>query len=398
MNTRTHLKNIFFMHFISFFFLSVFFNSSLIAQITIEFANASEFPESVQNSMYVAGNFNDWNPGDAAYHLKEINGIWQVTFTPDKSINAIEFKFTRGTWETGEVLKDGGHKENRTYYYKPGLVLKETVEDFQDRTPQKIAEANTNVIQFKIYSPELKREKNIRVYLPCDYTESPANIAVEKHFPVLYMLDGQNLFDETISFNGEWGIDESMDSICKMEKMQTSIIVGIDHADGERINEYSPWTINEKYGGGDGDVFADFLVQTLKPKIDSMYRTLQGRESTGIAGSSVAGTESLYIVLHYPDYFSMAGIFSPSLWTSNEFYKMADAFNYDAPVKIYFVAGATEGGDTQTMNDMEKMYNSLLDNKIQNLKMRLIIESSGIHTEAFWNSEFLDCYEWLYGE
>ncbi len=383
---------------IKFYLILIFLlNVGLNAQVTIIFKNADAFPDSVTDNCFIAGNFNNWNPGLAEYKLVRKDGKLQVTFNPDKSINTLEFKFTRGSWQTGEVLKDGGHKENRICYYKPGMVLEETVENFQDLAPLKIAEQNLNVIQFKIYSPELKKEKNIRVYLPCDYAESPANITIEKRFPVLYMLDGQNLFDATISFNGEWGIDESMDSICKMN-MHTAIIVGIDHADADRINEYSPWTINDKYGGGDGDLFADFLVKTLKPKIDSMYRTIPGREFTGIAGSSVAGTESLYVVLRYPENFSMGGIFSPSLWTSNEFYKMADAFHYDAPVKIYFVAGATEGGDTQTMDDMEKMYNTLLENKIQNLKMRLIIESSGIHSEAFWNSEFMDCYEWLYGE
>lgn len=371
-------------------------NMALNAQVTIVLKNASSFPDSIAQNCFIAGNFNGWNPGLAQYKLTSINGQMQVTFTPDKSMNTLEFKFTRGSWEKGEVLKDGSHKENRTYYYKPGMILEETVENFQDLAPQKIAVANENVIQFKIYSPQLKREKNIRVYLPCDYAESPANISMEKRFPVLYMLDGQNLFDETISFNGEWGVDESIDSICKMAKMQTAIIVGIDHADADRINEYSPWTINDKYGGGDVDAFADFLTHTLKPKIDSMYRTLPGREFTGIAGSSVAGSESLYILMHDPAHFSMGGVFSPSLWTSNEFYKMAGAFNYDGPVKIYFVAGATEGGDTQTMTDLEKMYNTLLDNKNQNLKMRLIIESDAIHNEAFWKSEFLDCYEWLY--
>jgi len=360
------------------------------AQVTIVLKNAADFSDSVQQKLYVSGNFNEWNPGLEAYHLIKQNNSWSVTFTPDASMVYVEFKFTRGDWSKGEVLRDGGYKPNRSYYYKPGMILEETVESFQDLAPKKVIEPNKNVIQFNMYSEELKREKNIRVYLPCDYATDI------KQYPVLYMLDGQNLFDDVYAYSGEWGVDENMDSICRMKKTSPAIIVGIDHAGEKRVTEYSPWETTTGYGGGEGDEFADFVANTLKPRIDSMYRTLPDRENTAVAGSSMGGLESLYIVLNHPEQFSKGGIFSPAFWTSEGNFENATQYHSDLPVKLYFICGAMEGDDAKYMKDMERMYDILMDKRIQNMELRLIVESDGTHSEKFWRSEFIDCYEWLF--
>ncbi len=361
------------------------------AQVTIVLGNADKFSNEIKNNLYVAGNFNDWNPGDENFKLKSDSGIYSITFFPDKNLKQLEFKFTRGSWETGEVLFGGKSKQNRVYSYLPEMVLIENVESFQDLEPADIKIANANVLQFKVYSDELKREKNIRIYLPCDYATST------KSYPVLYMLDGQNLFDDVYSFAGEWGVDENMDSICSMG-LQTSIIVGIDHANDLRISEYTPWYINNEYGGGEGDAFAQFLVHTLKPKIDSFYRTKPQREFTAVAGSSVAGAESFYIVLKYNTAFSKGGIFSPSFWISENYFETAHNFNSVLSTELYFICGAREGDDVDMMKYMEKMYDVLLDNNLQNLNMRLVVESTGIHSESFWRSQFIELYRWLYSE
>ncbi|MFI5171227.1 MAG: alpha/beta hydrolase [Chitinophagales bacterium] len=369
---------------------SIFLNAGAsYSQVTIIFKNATEFPDTVQNNLYVAGNFNGWNPGEGKFKLMKENGIISLTFVPDADITFIEYKFTRGNWLTGEVLREGGYKQNRSYFYKPGMVIEETIENFQDLAPAITKIPNPNVIQFKIYSTELKREKNIRVYLPCDYMSSG------KYYPVLYMLDGQNLFDDVYAYAGEWGIDETMDSICGLG-WKTSIIVGIDHAGDKRFTEYSPWYVSEEYGGGEGDEFAGFVADKLKPKIDSMYRTKPERENTMVAGSSMGGLESLYIVLNHADKFSRGGIFSPAFWTSEENFNNAEKYNSELPVKLFFICGAMEGNDAKYMKDMERMYNLLLDKKIGPLEMRLVVDGKGTHSEGFWRREFLEVYSWLF--
>ena len=114
------------------------------------------------------------------------------------------------------------------------------------------------------------------------------------------MHDGQNLFDKNTSGYGEWKVDEALDKLYR-EKGLKLIVVGIDHGGSERLNEYSPFK-NEKYGGGKGDAYLDFVVNTLKPYIDSNYRTLSDKKNTGIMGSSMGGLISHYAALKFPKF------------------------------------------------------------------------------------------------
>lgn len=371
-----------------FLFCFLFLVQICFAQVTFILENANTFPDSIKNNLYIAGNFNDWNPADEKYLLQNSNGVYAITFTPKKDFTTLEYKFTHGGWQNVEVHTDGSQTQNRISAYTAGATIKCTVEGWDDLLADKIKEGNKDVIQFTVYSPELKREKNIRVYLPCDYAVS------EKQYPVLYMLDGQNLFDDVYSPAGEWGIDETMDAVCKMN-LETSIVVGIDHANALRLTEYSPWKIKKYDAGGEGDEFAEYVVKTLKPVIDSMFRTQPEREHTIIAGSSMGGLMSLYFVLNYNSVFSKAGVFSPAFWTSKYNFSNAEDFSGGLPTKIYFIAGAKEGNDYDYMFDMQRMFNILLAKQLPSLEMRITVESDGQHTESFWRKEFIDCYEWL---
>lgn len=361
------------------------------SQITIVVANASTFPDSITDKMFVAGNFNNWNPGNADYRLRWKENKLTVTIPIDANTSSVEFKFTCGTWEKEEVNADGSKKENRTYFYKPGIVLNETIAGFAHVIPPKIIPPNTNVIKFNVYSPQLKRDKQIRVLLPCDYDNT------NNSYPVLYMLDGQNLFDASESNNGEWGVDETMDSLCNLG-LKNAIIVGIDNAGDLRLEEYSPFPIKDYINNGKGDDFAAFVVNTLKPEIDKKYRTLPGREFTGIAGSSMGSVEGLYMILKYDSVFSMAGLFSPAFWTNKENYLYAEKSVVDYPIKLYFLAGAMEGGDFGMVTDVQKMMQLFLNQKNPNIKMRSTIQSNGTHSESFWRNEFFDMFNWLYLE
>jgi predicted alpha/beta superfamily hydrolase len=193
-----------------------------------------------------------------------------------------------------------------------------------------------------LYSPQLGNQRDIFVYLPPSYASGAG------HFPVLYMHDGQNLFDAATSFAGEWQVDESMELLSK-EGIE-AIIVGIPHAGIARLDEYSPFSASN-LGGGSGDPYLEFVVQTVKPLIDTDFRTLPGRENTGILGSSMGGLISLYAFFRHPDVFGAVGAMSPSLWFANgAIYKVVRAAPFTSG-KIYLDAGTREfGGNSSWLN------------------------------------------------
>ncbi len=188
-----------------------------------------------------------------------------------------------------------------------------------------------------VFSPELGNSRNILVYLPPSYHQS------SRRYAVIYMQDGQNLFDNATSFAGEWGVDESMEILSQDEGLE-AIIVGIPNAGPQRIAEYTPFR-DRRLGGGQGDDYLRFLIQTLKPHIDRDFRTLPGRKYTGILGSSLGGLIALYAFFRNPAVFGFAGVMSPSLWFAGEaIYNFVESAAY-FPGKIYLDAGTRELGE-----------------------------------------------------
>jgi predicted alpha/beta superfamily hydrolase len=200
------------------------------------------------------------------------------------------------------------------------------------------------------------------------------------------MHDGQNIFDDATSFSGEWGVDEFLDT----SRLRSCIVVAVDHGADKRINEYSPYDM-ERFGKGEGDAYADFLVQTLKPYIDKNYRTLKGRDNTFIAGSSMGGLISMYAILKYPKTFGGAGVFSPSFWIAPRIYDEIKEKGEKIKGKIYFYAGKQEGEVMVT--DMLKAFEKMSD--VSKARMTTVIRDDGKHTEATWRKEFPLFYSWL---
>jgi predicted alpha/beta superfamily hydrolase len=234
--------------------------------------------------------------------------------------------------------------------------------------------------------PQLGRTRRIWLYLPPDYTTT------EKAYPVLYMHDGQNLFDDSTSFAGEWQVDETLNSLCQ-QGYQVPIVVGIDNGGDLRIAEYTPWA-HPLYGGGDGDLYMEFIVETLKPFIDLNYRTLAGREYTGIMGSSLGGLISHYGGLKYQDVFSKAGIFSPSFWYSDSVWSFTRETGRQDAMRIYLMCGGSEGQGT--INDMMDMQDSLLQVGFMEDEISLTVIPGGQHNENLWKQDFGEAYLWLY--
>ncbi|MEP6261687.1 MAG: alpha/beta hydrolase-fold protein [Gillisia sp.] len=243
--------------------------------------------------------------------------------------------------------------------------------------------ASKNVSQFSIYSTELDTIKKIWIYLPVSYKTSG------KNYPVLYLQDAQNLFDNTTSFAGEWRVDETLDSLGL-----DLIVVGIEHGNDKRIDELTPFS-HPTYHGGKADVYLEFITQTLKPKIDLKYRTASGRSSTFIGGSSLGGLFAYYSILQHPEIFSKALVFSPSFWFSEEIFafthqKTPESFQ---EMKLFLLAGNKE---SETMVPlMMKMRQILIDKGVSmcDINSKAIFE--GTHSEKFWAAQFPEAAIWL---
>ncbi|VXB70013.1 Alpha-mannosidase [Flavobacterium sp. 9AF] len=235
---------------------------------------------------------------------------------------------------------------------------------------------------FEIKAPQLDTIKRIWVYLPLDYNES------EKKYPVLYMHDAQNLFDEKTAFSGEWKIDETLDSL-----QAKIIVVGIEHGNEKRIEELTPYK-NEKYGGGNADNYLDFIVSTLKPHIDSIYRTKTNSRNTGIMGSSLGGLVSFYASLKYPDIFGKVGVFSPSFWFTNDIYTLTEQTK-KIDTKYYFMCGDNES--ESMVDDMNQMIHLIRQKRCDCLHLhKTKIVAHGKHNEKLWSKEFAKAYLWLF--
>ena len=239
-----------------------------------------------------------------------------------------------------------------------------------------------NVTKFRIEAPQLDTIKTIWVYLPKNYKNS------QKSYPVIYMHDAQNLFDKESSYAGEWQVDEFLDTMTSQE----SIIVGIEHGNEKRILELTPFS-HDKYGGGKGDQYLNFLRFTLKPHIDATYRTLPDPKNTVIFGSSLGGLISFYAILVYPDVYGSAGIFSPSFWFNESIYDLASKTKIPSTTRFFFLAGTDESEDM--VNDLKKMINTLRSNGLNSTQIKSMIIEDGKHNEALWAKYFPVAYNWI---
>ncbi len=248
-----------------------FVASHAFAQVTFTVVTLPSYTPP-QDSLYIAGNFTGWEPGSPAYLLHKNNaGKWSITLAPQATGTVINFKFTRGSWATVEKGAGGEEISDRTYTFGNSDSVSITIFNWADAGGggNSTAASNVKIISTDFFIPQLNRNRRIWMYFPPAYETSGSS------YPVLYMHDGQNLFDAITSFSGEWEVDETLNKLAA-EGKRVPLVVGIDNGGADRISEYTPWS-NTQYGGGDGEKYMKFIVETLKPYIDQHYRTLPDR-------------------------------------------------------------------------------------------------------------------------
>ncbi len=368
-------------------FLFLLFCSTLLfgqAQVIFKTGKVAAFKTAAKN-IFLAGDFNNWNPASPKWQLQsDGSGNYQAII--DIPVGKYSFKSTKGAWETVECGPNGGDIDNRNISITHDTTIMIDIAGWKDDFPQQpkkhTASANVHIISENFDMPQLGRQRRVWIYLPPDYEKSG------KKYPVIYMHDGQNLFDEFTSGYGEWGIDEIMD---KMPDASESIIVGIDHGGDYRITEYDPY--DSKYGKGRGADYVDFLVKNLKPYIDAHYRTKQDAQHTTIAGSSMGGLISMYAVLKYPKVFGNGGIFSPAFWIAVQIYELAKQQSLPAGTRFYFVCGDSESDSMVT--DMQKMAGIIQAKGLNENNITTVIMQGERHNEKQWNKDFPAFYNWL---
>ena len=272
----------------------------------------------------------------------------------------LEYKVTRGSWDTVEKEAGGAELANRTLTVDHDVIERITVAAWRDTSEAPAPRPSTITGDVRYHdafaSRILGNSRRLIVWLPPGYDANPS-----QRYPVLYMHDGQNVFDDATSFAGEWRADETAARLIAEAKIEPIIIVGIENAGDARVEEYTPTQDRDRRGpttigattlgattrmvGGHGERYAQFLITEVKPFIDSTYRTLPDREHAAVCGSSLGGLISLYLAWKHNDVFGLCGAVSPSLWWSDR--DMLVKFEVDSKwmkrVRIWADMGTDEG-------------------------------------------------------
>lgn len=369
-------------------FLSVI-ASPAFAQVTFIIDSLPTYTPA-QDSIYIAGTFTDWNPGNIEYVMhKNEQGKWAITLAAQPNLTAIAFKFTRGTWATVEKGSSGEEINDRTFTYGNGDTVHIIIYNWADNGGGgggSTAAANVKIMSTDFFMPQLDRYRRIWLFFPPDYETSGLN------YPVLYMHDGQNLFDAQTAFAGEWEVDETLNSLAA-QGQKVPLVVGIDNGGGNRLGEYTPWS-NAQYGGGDGEKYMQFIVETLKPYIDQHYRTLPDRGNTALMGSSLGGLISHFGGLNYQNVFSKAGLFSPSYWFSDSIWMFTHQTGKQDDMRFYQLCGSNESAGM--VGDMQRMNDSLVSIGFSQDNIFNKVVPGGQHNEKLWREAFGDAYLWLF--
>ena len=246
--------------------------------------------------------------------------------------------------------------------------------------------------------------RTIRVWLPPGY-DTPANAA--KRYPVLYMLDGQNLFDACLSevSHKEWQLDETMRRLIAAGDVPAMIVVGIDHAGAKRAHEYLPYkdhVSNPDMEEPAGKRFPDFLTSEVIPLVDREYRTLTGHANTGIGGSSYGGVASLYALMAKPNTFGFGLIESPTMWIGMGQLVRDTGPLVAWPVKVVIATGGKENANPDATRFMIDLIRTVERNfravGYDESTIRVTVDPEARHDEVAWAKRFPDAVKFLFAD
>ena len=239
----------------------------------------------------------------------------------------------------------------------------------------------------------------LRVWLPPGYDDAKNSI---KFYPVLYLNDGQNLFEPSTSFTGvEWQVDETAERLIREGQIPPMIVVGIDNAGKDRLREYMSYrSLNPTMLRVQGSRYPNFLIKEVMPFVAEMYRIASGPENTGLGGSSLGALISLYTAASHPGWFGRLLLESPSLWASNRQMIKESRAVKQWPQRIFLAAGTAEAGredrDRSMVDDVRELAAIFRRAGLNDQRIKLVIDEGATHHESAWARRFPDALAFLF--
>ena len=248
-------------------------------------------------------------------------------------------------------------------------------------------EKGTIKVISEFYSPELDTKNTVRIYLPPDYEDS------DKSYPVIYMFDGQNLFDSsTATYRKAWLLADRLDDLYYKKRTKGIIIVGVDSLESRRTKEYNLYVKSHEDDKGNAKEVSDFYANTLKQYVDNNYRTMKDREHTAIIGASYGAVASICSSISYPKIYGYTGMFS--YWDNQNPEKMRVYIKNNITPdiltdnKVYFYSGEYDFANEST----KSAYEIAKENGMENI---LYVTDEGDHDEISWGEKFENCLEFF---
>ncbi len=326
----------------------------------------------------ISGSFNDWNTNSRVVKLTQKSPGYYVG-KADWRGKQVNYKYHLGGWHAGELNEWGISRNNRNY--DGSDTIRDHVHNFLDNG-QYYSEAFLPTIEplpTNLPLPKTFATRRIAALLPADYDKNH-----EERYPVLYLQDGQNLYDEFAPF-GNWSLDKRLAWLAE-RGMGQFIVIAIDHAEEKRTKEYAP-PHSTHVGIGESDSYGDFIVNHLKPLVDRTYRTKSDRDHTAIGGSSMGAVASLHVAMLKANHFGRVMLFSPSIWIDPDLTDLWPVHPY-GDTYVYLYGGMEETpGTAATFAMLAQEINS-----VSNPKRRIFLQSKfearAKHNEAAWSRAF----------
>jgi predicted alpha/beta superfamily hydrolase len=314
-----------------------------LAADTVRITFVVEAPESTPAgaTLWISGNLpalGTWNGAGA-----RLDSIGVRRFATTLALTkdaALEFKVTRGGWETVEKDASGGEIANHTHRATRDDTVRVVVGAWRDQVEGGGPRPSTltgDIRRHPAFASRYVKPRDVLVYLPPGYDSDTT-----RRYPVLYFHDGNNVFDAATSFAGEWGVDETAERMIGAGELPSFIAVAVANTP-DRMLEYTP-AVDARHGGGRAADYARFLLEELMPFIDRTYRTRTDAAATGVVGSSLGGIVSLYLGLEHPDRFGLIGCVSPAAWWAGRdiVKRAASADARRGPARIWVDIGTAE--------------------------------------------------------
>ncbi|MHB1048945.1 MAG: alpha/beta hydrolase-fold protein [Bacteroidota bacterium] len=367
------------------FLSSVYAQESIVTLKVIPQVHARESGTAI----YIAGNrpeIGNWSPNAVSLHRLN-DSVWSFSGSFTNG-TVLQFKITNGSWDR-EAMYDSTSVPRNTVIEvtkDTTVILRPSLWKTQLKKLKPVSAVMGKVVFHRQMTAEgLNHRRDVVVWLPPSYETDTS-----KRYPVLYMHDGQNIFDPSTAFMGyDWRVDEVADSLIAQKAIEEVIIVGIYNTP-DRLPEYSDSPL--------GFAYMNFVVNILKPMIDSAYRTMSDRRHTAVMGSSMGALSSLLFVWKRPDVFGAAACLSTSLWYDDErtLKEIRDYSGHKKDVRIYLDCGDRE-------KDLLSGYRRMVDilkkkgyTKGKDLEYHL--ESKGVHSEHSWAHRVWRPLVFLYGK